>query len=155
MADQFSLCLAEYKTQLATLNDLYFPAAEGLPAGWQVSEDDTTPLQGADYAIVLKPGTFAQTSQGVNEYNEWGVITVLYMKYPSYSDLWPRFRIYRNSILELRTTHPLKNHGIEDQTFRAREDAGYLINSQGDYTQLVVQTLECIIKQRRIQRRQF
>lgn len=155
MADQFSLCLAEYKSQLATLNDPYFPAEEGRPAGWQITEDDTIWKAGVDYSITLKPGAFSQRWEGKQEFNEWGIITILWMRYKEYAEVWPAFRVYRNAVLNLPKTRPLKNHAIENQTFRAREDAGYLINSQGVYTSVVVQVLECTISQRRIQARNF
>ncbi len=161
MADQFSLCLTEYKAQLANLINLptpettYFPAAEGREAGWQISEDDTTPLGGTDYAIVLKPGTFDQISQGSVQTNLWGVTTVLYMRYQQYEGLWEQFRLFRSAILDLRNTHPMAKHGINNQKFTANERAGYLLDDQNRYTNFVVQSLECTITQRRIQRRAF
>ena len=39
MIDHFSVCLADYKAQLQTLSDPYFPADTGRAAGWQVSEN--------------------------------------------------------------------------------------------------------------------
>lgn len=157
MADQFSLCLAEYKAQLARLNNPYFPAPPDASqaAGWQISEDDTVWKAGVDYAITLKPGAFAQRSEGNVEFNDWGVITILWMRFTQYSDVWPLFRVYRNAVLNLRSAYPLHNHAIENQVFRAREDPGYLIDREGNYTTVVVQVLECTISQRRIQRRNF
>lgn len=155
MTDQYALCLAEYKLQLQTLSATYFPATTGRAAGWQVSEDDTTPLEGGDYFIVLKPGTFSNVRQGLKQENEWHVTTILYVRYPEYWDAWRRFRLFRSDILSLPDTAPLKKHGMYDQSFASRDEAGYLINDQGQYTDFIVQSLDCTIRQRALIARQF
>lgn len=149
MTDQFAVVVADYKLQLATLANPYFPASVGRAAGWQVSEDDTTPYEGGDYFITLRPGSFShpQDTQGF-EMNEWHVITVLYFKYVEYKDIWSLFRTFRNAVVSLPETKQLRTHGIYDQTFSASEDAGYLVDSQGNYTSFVVQKLDCLIRQK-------
>ncbi len=156
MADQYSLCFAAYRTQLLTLADstTYFPAVTGREAGWQISENDNIIFEGGDYFIVLRPGAFDQARQGGgNQGNVWTVRTFLFMRYQEYEGLWQTFRAFRNAVLELPDTVPLKTNNIEDQKFRAGEDAGYLRDSNGNYTNFVTQVIDCAITQRALIRR--
>jgi hypothetical protein len=155
MADQYALCLDAYKTQLRTLAGTYFPAVEGKAAGWQVTENDTEVYNGGDYFIVLKPGAFSNARQGLNTVNEWHVTSVLYSRFGEYANAWTQFRAFRSDILALPDTAPLTAHGINQQNFAALEQAGYLIDDQGRYTNFVVQSLDCTIRQRVLAVRAF
>jgi hypothetical protein len=148
MTDQYALCLDAYKTQLRTLAGTYFPAVDGKAAGWQVTENDTEIYNGSDYFIVLKPGTFSNQRQGLNTVNEWHVTSVLYYRFGEYANAWTQFRVYRSDILALPDTAPLTTNGIYDQIFASQEQAGYLVDDQGRYTNFVVQALDCTIRQR-------
>lgn len=149
MTDQFDVCMTDYKAQLATLANPYFPLSDGRPAGWQISEDDTTPYEGGDYFITLRPGSFShpQSTQEF-EMNDWHVTTVLYFKYVEYKDIWSLFRAFRHAVISLPESARLRTHGIYDQSFSASEEAGYLVDSQGNYTSFVVQKLDCLIRQK-------
>ncbi len=157
MADQYSLCLAEFVAQLKTLavSTSYFPAATGLPAGWQISEDDNIVNSGGDYFIIYRPGAFQQTRSGQYQDNVWRVNIWLFMRFSEYTGLWARYREYRNAILQLPDTVPLKNIGINYQSFDASEDAGYQRDDTGNYTNFVVQKLQCTINQRVLITRKF
>ena len=148
MTDQYALCLDAYKTQLRTLAASYFPAIDGKAAGWQVSENDTEIYNGGEYFVILKPGTFSNQRQGLNTVNEWHVTSVLYARYFEYDTAWSRFRAFRSDILALPDTAPLTTNGIYGQEFASQEQAGYLVDDQGRYTNFVVQTLDCTIRQR-------
>lgn len=150
MTDHFSAILTAYKAQIQTLNDIYFPEAQGLAAGWQVSEDDTTPMQGGDYFVILRPGAFSTTRRGQFQDNEWHVTTILYYRFSEYATLWQTYRAFRSDILGLPDTAPLKTMAITEQVFSAQENAGYLLDSNGNYTNFVVQTLDCRINQSRV-----
>ncbi len=151
MADQFSLCLADYVAQLQTLASTtsYFPAATGQAAGWQISEDDNVILSGSDYFITYRAGAFDNVRHGGGRQdNVWHVSTTLYMRFEEYSGLWTDFRAFRAAVLELPDTAPLQEHGIYGQSFVMGEQPGYLLNGQGDYMDFVVQKMDCIINQR-------
>ena len=155
MTDQYDACLTAYKAQLLAIAGDFFPASVGRAEGWQISENDTTPMEGGDYFITLKPGSFTNNRQGDVEDNSWNIITVLYMRYKEYNNLWPLFSAFRSAVIDLPKTSPLKTNGIRGQSFAAREDAGYLVDSQGNYTNFVVQALNCTILQRVLVRRAF
>jgi hypothetical protein len=153
--DPFSDIMTDYIAQLKTLADPYFPESEGLPAGWQVSEDDTTPMSGGDYFITLRPGPFANPARNAVQENQWHIQTILYMRFAEYKTAWSLFRVFRGAVLALRKTAPLQAHGVYDQTFIAADQAGYLVDGQGNYTDIVVQTLDCTIFQKILQNRQL
>lgn len=153
--DPFSDCVTDFITQLRTLADQYFPAAEGREAGWQVSEDDTTPLLGGFYFVTLRPGPFTNPIRTASQENQWHIQTILYMRFSEYATAWSQFRVFRGAILGLRRTAPLTDHGIYDQTFIAADQAGYLVNDQGVYMDILVQTLDCTIYQKILQNRQM
>jgi len=149
MTDQYSVCLADFQTQLKTLASPYFPAVTGRAAGWQVSENDLIPLEGGDYFVVTRPGPFKQVRQSDFQENEWHVITVLYMRYVEYDNLWSTFRPFRSDILALPDTSPLRTHGIYNQTFAAQGEPGFVIDTKTrEYTDLVSQILDTTIYQR-------
>lgn len=155
MSDQFSLCFSEYKLQLQTLASStdYFPIETGRELGWQITEDDNIIFSGGDYFIVLRPGTFTQRRNGNYQDNVWGVRTFLFMRYQEYEGLWLKFRAFRAAVLELPDTRPLKKYGMNEQVFNAAEDAGYLRDSNGNYTNFVTQVIDCAINQRVLIRR--
>lgn len=156
MADPFTDCLAEYKTQLLTLaaSTSYFPAALGRPAGWQISENDNVIFDGGDYFIVLRPGTFRQQRRGNYQDNTWTVRTFLYMRYAEYAGVWEDiFRPFRAAILELPDTVPLKEKGINGQDFTSGDEPGFLRDENGNYMNFVTQVLDCAITQRVLIRR--
>lgn len=148
MTDQFDLCMTAYKTQLLTLAETYFPAGIDKAAGWQISEVDATPQSGGNYFITLRPGTFSRNRNEDFQMNDWHITTVLYMRYAEQGDIWPVFRTFRSAVIGLPDTAKIRSNGIYDQDFSAREDPGFLLNSQGQYTNFVVQSLDCSIKQR-------
>lgn len=152
MSDEFTNCFNAYKTQLATLavSTSYFPAATGRAAGWQITENDNVIFEGGDYFIVLRPGTFQQGRRGGHQENVWGVRTFLFMRFAEYTDLWTTFRAFRAAVLELPDTQPLKTYGVWSQVFTSGEDAGYLRDENGNYTNFVTQTLDCAISQRKL-----
>jgi len=153
MTDQFSLCLTAFQTQLRTISSPYFPAVTGRAAGWQVSENDLTPMEGGDYFIVLRPGTFGNPRRGgqVVE-NEWHITTLLYLRFSEYDNLWSLYRAFRSAVLELPDTIPIRTDGIWEQTFSAQGEPGFVIDTRrpppDNYTDLVSQTLDCTIRQR-------
>lgn len=150
MTDQFSLCLGEYITQLKTLatSTAFFPAAIGRSAGWQISEDDTIVKDGGDYFIIYRLGQFQQTRSGQFQENVWHINTWLFMRFSEYTGLWSGYRQFRSAVLELPDTQPLKRYGIYSQSFNAGQDAGYQRDENGNYTNFVVQQMDCTINQR-------
>ena len=155
MSDQYDACLTAYKAQLLTLASTFFPSSTGRAAGWQISENDTTPMEGGDYFITLRPGAFSQERRGEFQDNVWGVTTILYYRYSEYATLWTNYKVFRSAILGLPDTKPLKTVGIRNQVFISNENAGYLLDGQGNYTNFVVQSLNCAITQRVLIRRAF
>jgi hypothetical protein len=150
MADEYGLCETALIAQFRTLADPYFPAIDGNAAGWQVSRNDTIIQSGGVYFIVVRPGRFtrpALRSGGFIE-NEWHSLAIIYMQYQQHDGLWDLYRAYRASILDL-LDRPLRDHGIWSQEMSAIDDPGYLIDSQGNYTNFVVQTLDVTMKQRK------
>ena len=149
MTDQFSLCLVDFQAQLRTISNLFFPAVTGRTGGWQVSENDLTPMEGGDYFVILRPGVFSQKRVSDFCENEWHVLTTAYMRFSEYDNLWPLYRAFRSAILELPDTAPLKAHGIWKQTFVAQGEPGFIVDTKtGAYTDLVAQTLDVTIYQR-------
>jgi len=152
MTDQFSLCLTAFKTQLQTLSNPYFPAVTGRAAGWQVSENDLTPMEGGDYFITLRPGVFSNQRQSSFSLNEWHVLATLYMRFSEYDNLWTIYRAFRSAVIQLPETTPIRTNGIWEQTFSAQGEAGFVIDTKrpppDNYTDLVAQTLDITIKQR-------
>lgn len=149
MTDQFSLCLSAFQTQLRTLSATYFPAVTGRAAGWQVSENDLTPMEGGDYFVTLRPGQFSQLRRGQTSENEWHILATLYMRFSEYDNLWTLYRAYRSAILELPDTQPIRTNGIWDEVMVAQGDPGFVVDTKtGAYTDLVAQTLDVTIRQR-------
>jgi hypothetical protein len=158
MTDEYTACFNLYKLQLQTLNTSYFPANTGRAAGWQVSENDTVVMEGGDYFVTLRPGSFIYNPKAGVEDNEWHVLTTLYMRYMEFEGLWDKFRVFRSSILNLPKTAPLKGAGIQGtrQRFLSLGDAGYLVSQpDGAYLNFVVQTLDCVVPQRVLTQRAF
>lgn len=148
MTDQYSLCLDALKTQLRTLT-AFFPAVTGMAAGWQVSENDLTPMEGSDHFVVLRPGAFSQTRRSDMLENEWHTLATLYMRYAEYDNLWPLYRAFRAAVLELPDTKPIRTNGIWYQAMAAQGEPGYIVDAKtGAYLNLVAQTLDVTIKQR-------
>ena len=149
MTDQFSQCLSALTAQVRTLSATYFPATTGRATGWQVSENDLAPMEGGDYFVVFRPGSFGQARKSDFQENEWHVIASLYMRFSEYESLWSTFRAFRSSILALPDTSPLRLYGIYDQTFAAQGEPGFIVDTQtGNYTDLVSQILDITIRQR-------
>lgn len=149
MIDHFSECLTDYKAQLQTLSVPYFPAVTGRAAGWQVSENDLTPMEGGDYFIVLRPGKPVQVRHGVVLENEWHVTTLVFVRFAEYDNLWPRYRPFFSDILNLQDTIPLQTHGIWYQNISAQDEPKFVVDTKtGNFTDLVMQPLDATIRQR-------
>lgn len=154
-ADQYSLCLAEFKTQILTLHSddtPYFPAVTGRAVGWQVSENENIVLEGSNYFVVLRPGAFTQGGTRILEENQWHVTTILYMRFAEFDGVWPAFRVFRSAFLALKKTARLKNKGIWNQTFIAQGEAGFVLDNKrpapDNYTDLVAQVFDITIFQK-------
>ena len=156
MTDQYTLCQNAFVVQLQTLSDKYFPAATGRNIGWQVSEDDTMPLEGGDYFVILRPGRFETVSRGGHEENQWHILAALYMRYSEQATLWTNYRTFRGDILSLKNTAPLKGSHIIGQDIIAQNDPGFIVDSKtGNYLSLVSQILDVTIRQRVVVARQY
>lgn len=155
--DDYALCLESLKTQLLTLGATYFPASTGRVVGWQISSDDTVVLEGGDYYIIHRPGTFSQSRQGDLLENEWHVSMTLFVRYDEYETAWAKFTAFRNAILMLPETSPLRDNFIDGskQVFSGSDEAGYLLDDKGALTQFIVQKMDCVIPQRVRRRRSF
>ena len=151
MDDHFSLCVADFKTQLQTLTS-YFPASEdgSRAAGWQVSENDQEILAGGVYFATIRPGAFAKPLKaGTFLVYEWHITLSLYMHFTQYDSIWSSFRDYRAAILNLEETAPLRNHGIFGQGFSAQGEAGFITDEvTRQFYNIVAQVMDVTINQR-------
>ena len=103
MTDFYGECEAGLAALLKTLT-AYFPR------DWQVSDDDTAVMQGAEYVVVYRPGAFPlirQTDQLSTV--SWAVTLDLYIQYTDYKTSWAKFKTFRSDLFNLLMAHPTLN----------------------------------------------
>lgn len=149
MTDHYAVCESALVTRLRTLTS-YFPAATGLPAGWQVSDDDTVFSKGGDYFVIYRPGEFPTVQKGLLADVNWHVKTVVYVRYTEYKTSWNKFKALRSDIFNLLNADPTLNrtNGVYNVTISSKDDAGRLLDTQGNPMNWIAQLLDVTITQR-------
>ncbi len=150
MTDNYALCEAELVAQLKNLPAYFLvkKAAGEKAEQWRISSDDTAPQRGGPFWAIYRPGSFVNDVHSRYEDNEWHIILSLYMRYGELKDVWSDYRNFRAAIIELRKTHPLHNHGVQDQTFAAIGEPGYLTDANDNYVGFIFQQIDVKIIQR-------
>jgi len=147
--DHYSVCETALATRLRTLTT-YFPAATGLSAGWQVSDDDTVFQLGGDYFIIYRPGEFPTVQKGMLADVSWHVKAVVYVRFVEYKTSWNKFKLFRSDIFNLLNADPTlnKTNGVWNVTVSSKDDAGRLLDTQGNPMNWIAQLLDVTITQR-------
>jgi len=149
VSDHYSICETALMTRLRTLTS-YFPAGTGKSAGWQVSDDDTVFSQGGDYFIVVRPGEFPTVQKGLLADVSWHVKAVIYVRFIEYKTSWGRFKAFRSDIFNLLNADPSldRTNGVFSVTVSSKDDAGRLLDTQGNPMNWIAQLLDVTITQR-------
>lgn len=145
MTDFYSECEAGLTTLLKT-QTTYFAH------DWQVSDDDSVIMQGAEYFAVVRPGAFPYTRQTerLSTVN-WTVIMDLYVSYKDYKTSWAKFKAFRSAIFNLLMANPTLGGaaGVVRVDMTSDEQAQYLKFSDAPDARpnFIVQTVKVIIAQ--------
>lgn len=149
MTDQYALCESALITRLRTLANPFFPAGDSA-AGWQVSDDDTVVNKGGDYFIIVRPGEFPVETHGHDADVNWHVKAIIYVRFKEYKTSWTNFKVFRSAIFNLmwadRTLN--KTNGVWNVTLSSKDDAGRLLDTQGNPMNWIAQMLDVTITQR-------
>lgn len=149
MTDYYQIAENGFVAKMITLTD-HFPAGTGKSAGWQVSDDDTVIAEGGEKFCIYRPGSFPTAKRGKVVDFEWHIIAVLHMRFSDYEQSWPDFKTFRSDVINLFLDDPTmgKTVGVWDVFPAANEEPGYLQDSDGNSTNIIVQTLDVTIRQR-------
>lgn len=149
MTDYYALVKTGLIARLRTLTS-YFPASAKHSAGWQVSDDDSVLSEGGDYFVIVRPGAFPTRKQGRMVEVEWHADAVIYTRYKEQATSWTRFETFRSDIFNLLHADPTlnKTNGVYDVGVSSQQQAGRLIDSQGNLMNWIAQTLDVTINQR-------
>ena len=149
MPDHYSVCETALMTRLRTLTS-YFPAGTGKSAGWQVSDDDTVFSQGGDYFVIVRPGEFPTVQKGLLADVSWHVKAVIYARFIEYKTSWGMFKAFRSDIFNLLNADPSldRTNGVYSVTVSSKDDAGRLLDTQGNPMNWIAQLLDVTITQR-------
>jgi len=150
VTDYYALCKTGLIARLRTLVS-YFPAStKHASTGWQVSDDDAVLSEGGDYFVIVRPGAFPTRKQGRMLEVEWHADAVIYVRYKEQATSWTRFETFRSDIFNLLHADPTlnKTNGVYDVGVSSQQQAGRLIDSQGNLMNWIAQTLDVTINQR-------
>lgn len=151
MTDHYSVVEAALIVYLRTLSNPFFPAGSDKPAGWQVTDDDALFNEGADYFIIVRPGEFpVDLVNGHDADVAWHVKAIIYVRFKEYKTSWTNFKTFRSAIFNLlwsdRTMN--KTNGVWNVTASSKDDAGRLLDTQGNPMNWIAQMLDITITQR-------
>lgn len=78
------------------------------PEKWQVSDDDTIVMRGADYLIVVRPSAFpiAATEGETAAFVDWNTRMDLFVRFEDYKESWNKFKAFRSVIFNLFMKYP-------------------------------------------------
>lgn len=154
--DPYSECEDALKAYFQEL--IYWFAEE-----WQVSNNDTNIARGADYFIVLRPGSFPvinQNATGLQKDYEWNVVMDVYVRYVEYETSWHTFKKLRAALIKITGDNPILKCNLQPDksatnvwslTLTSDEDAQYFRFTDTDDDQrpnFIIQTMNVIIRQR-------
>lgn len=100
MIADYSSVKAGFMTKARTLTQ-YFAHS------WQVTDDDADANRGAEYYMILKPGSVpvSPMSAALNTKKiykvDWNIVFDLQVKYKNYKTSWNKFETIRDSVLNL------------------------------------------------------
>jgi hypothetical protein len=119
---------------------------------WQVADDDSVLMKGAEYFAICRPGAFPFTRQTEQLATvNWSVVVDLYVAYKDYKESWNKFKAFRSAIFNLLMEHPTLNDtpGVVRADLTGDERAQYLKFSDApDATpNFIIQTVRAIITQ--------
>lgn len=126
MQANYSLIKAGFIAKALTLTQ-YFKQS------WQVTDNDADANRGADYFIILAPGSLPVSSvPNLNTKKlyrvEWNIVFDMQLRYKSYKESWNNFALMRDDIFNLFVFTIDKSlpgvNGIWDITITAPEPPG-------------------------------
>jgi len=146
MPDYYSECEDGFVALLQTLTT-YFPNS------WQVSDDDSNLMRGAENFVVVRPGAFPTTRiSDQARYFHWEILFDLDVRFVEYKKSWDKFKEVRSAIINLVYSNPTLGNtlGVFDVALDSREQAQYLkfsddINAKPNF---IIQTMRAIVTQR-------
>lgn len=100
------------------------------PNEWQVSDDDSTLMKGAVYAVIVRPGRFPTVPRSADDLLmvNWDTVTDLYVAYTNYKESWNKFKALRSDVINLLWSHPTLEDvpGVMHVEITGEEQAQYL-----------------------------
>jgi len=145
MTDYYSECEDGFVALLQTLTSFF-------PHTWQVSDDDSNLMKGADTFVIVRPGAFP-TTQITDQMRDihWEIMFDLDVKFVEYKKSWDRFKEIRSAIINLVYANPtLQNTlGVFTVSLDSREQAQYLQFSETEAKpNFIIQTMRATVIQR-------
>jgi hypothetical protein len=145
MTDFYVECETGIVTLLQTLTTFF-------PHDWQVSDDDTNIMKGAEYFVIVRPGAFPyfRRTEQLSTIG-WNVTIDLYVSYKEYKQSWNKFKAVRSAIFNLLMESPTLNDtlGVIRVDLTGDEQAQYLKFSEAPEAKpnFIVQTMRAIVTQ--------